>query len=119
MKDRSCTLSLGRFRNDYTFFSHAIDIADDVQVLVQLNGLAQWTISFSKQAHRSGVAHILEINDVAFLRCAKRFRLHYGILRPSQERSSYVRLLRRQSRRRFFRLVSNFQVPSWINFRSE
>src|SRR5258707_1179812 len=78
-------LGLIRLRDSYLLFARAIDIGNDVEVLVQLNPCRQRPARFSARAQQAGQLHkakVLEGNDIAALRRRKRFRFGDGILCP-------------------------------------
>ena len=81
--------------HDVSLFS-LVDVADNMQILVELHRLAESTAPARQRARDAGIAQVLEKNDIALLRRLQRFGFGDGILRPIEKYSSDVRVLRRQ-----------------------
>src|SRR4029077_10732149 len=86
-----------RFRKGSLLLAGAVDVGDDVQVLVELNACSQCTARFPSAVQQAGQlneAQILEVHDVAAFRWGEGLGFGDRVLGPVEVHASEVGFLR-------------------------
>src|SRR6202030_4194741 len=104
-------ISDARVRNGHASWAKAIDVADDMEVAVELDTCAQCSArsAATEQARQLHEAEILEVHDIAGSGRLERRGLGDGILGPIEVDPSEVGALGGQGDGRFFRLKANLE----------
>src|SRR5580704_4674133 len=112
-----------RLRDGRAVLARAVDVSDDVEVVVESNACAERPAGFAsaakqttEQAGHLHEAQILEVHDVSALRRLERFGFRDGVLCPGEIDASEVGFFRSQRDWSFLGLVADVEAIAGINF---